>query len=67
MYVRQSVETLSPKDRLTTRPETDALPTTLDPSHPHPADFPDPKLVPAEGQGDPEAEDPAPTDIDRSA
>jgi hypothetical protein len=63
----QSPEKLSPKDRLTSRPETEALPTTLDPANPHPADFPDPKPIAKEGQGNPKATDPAPSDIGRSA
>lgn len=58
---------LSDHDRLITRP-VDPLPTALDPSGPqargHPAD---PKPVPATGQGDPDATDPAPDDIGRSA
>jgi hypothetical protein len=67
MSSRQCAETLSPKDRLVTRPETEALPTPLDPRNPHPADFPDPKPVAKEGQGDPNATDPAPSDVTRSA
>ena len=69
MRVQQSntPEKLSPKDRLLSRPETEALPTALDPANPHPSDFPDPRPVAKKGQGDPTAKDPAPTDDERSA
>jgi hypothetical protein len=57
----------SPKDRLVSRPG-DPLPTPLPPDAPEARGAPaDPKLVPATGQGDPDATDPAPTDIGRSA
>jgi hypothetical protein len=55
------------KDPLVTRPDA-PLPTPLDPASPeargHPAD---PKPVPKTGQGDPDATDPAPGDIGRTA
>jgi len=57
---------LSPKDKLATRPGGE-LPTPLDPASPearHAAV--DPKHVPASGQGDPDATDPAPDDIGRT-
>jgi hypothetical protein len=58
----------SERDKLITRPDEEPLPTPLDPASPkargHPAD---PKPVPKEGQGDPDAQDPAPGDIGRSA
>jgi hypothetical protein len=57
----------SPKDLLMTRPDEAPLPTALDPSGPeakgHPAD---PKPVPKQGQGDPDAKNPAPGDIGRA-
>jgi hypothetical protein len=57
----------STKDRLISRPD-DPLPTPLPPDAPEARGAPaDPKLVPATGQGDPDATDPAPTDIGRSA
>jgi hypothetical protein len=44
------------------------LPTPLDPAGPRAHGYPaDPKPVPATGQGDPDATDPAPDDIGRSA
>ena len=58
---------MSPKDRLLTRP-ADPLPTPLDPASPEARGYPaDPKPVPKTGQGDPDATDPAPDDIGRSA
>ena len=61
-------EQLPAKDWLLTRPDEQPLPTPLDPAGPHARGAPvDPKPVPARGQGDPEAQDPAPDDIDRSA
>jgi hypothetical protein len=65
---RDPSEQLPQRDRLITRPDADPLPTPLDPAGPeargHPAD---PKPVPKTGQGDPDATDPAPDDIGRSA
>ena len=58
---------LSDKDKLITRPDPAPLPTPIDPSAPWPEGFPDPKLVAKEGQGDPDAKNPAPTDIGRVA
>jgi hypothetical protein len=58
---------LSEKDRLVTRPDG-PLPTPLDPASPEVRGYPhDPKRVPPTGQGDPDATDPAPDDIDRPA
>jgi hypothetical protein len=58
---------VSTKDRLMSRPE-EPLPTPLDPQSPAARGYPiDPKPVPANGQGDPNAVDPAPDDTDRSA
>ena len=52
---------------LVTRPD-DPLPTALDPSGPRARGYPaDPKPIPKTGQGDPDATDPAPGDIGRSA
>lgn len=60
-------EKLSEKDRLVTRPD-DPLPTPLDPAGPRARGYPaDPKPVPKTGQGDPDATDPAPDDLGRSA
>lgn len=57
-----------PKDRLMSRPNADPLPTPLPPNSPEARGYPvDPKLVPASGQGDPDAQDPAPDDFGRSA
>ncbi|HTK73652.1 MAG TPA: hypothetical protein VL371_00240 [Gemmataceae bacterium] len=57
----------SEHDRLVTRPE-EPLPTTLDPAGPRARGYPaDPKPIPKTGQGDPDATDPAPDDIGRSA
>jgi hypothetical protein len=62
-----SPERSSEKDRLVSRP-AEPLPTPLPPDGPaargHPAD---PKPVPPTGQGDPDATDPAPGDVGRSA
>jgi hypothetical protein len=58
----------SPKDLLMTRPDEAPLPTPLDPSGPESKGFPaDPKLIPEKGQGDPDARNPAPNDLGRSA
>lgn len=57
---------LSDKDKLITRPDPTPLPASIDPSAPWPKGFPDPKLVPKEGQGSPDAKNPAPTDISRA-
>lgn len=58
----------APIDKLMARPSEEPLPTRLDPAgpeaHGHPAN---PKPVPKAGQGDPDAESPAPGDLDRSA
>jgi hypothetical protein len=57
----------SPKDLLMTRPDDTPLPTTLDPAGPESHGYPaDPKRVPKQGTGDPDAKNPAPGDIDRS-
>jgi hypothetical protein len=57
----------SPKDLLMTRPDEAPLPTPLDPSGPEAKGFPaDPKPVPREGQGDPDAKNPAPGDLGRA-
>jgi hypothetical protein len=57
----------SPKDLLMTRPSEAPLPTQLDPAGPEAKGFPaDPKPVPREGQGDPDAKNPAPGDIGRA-
>jgi len=58
----------SPKDLLMTRPDEAPLPTTLDPAGPEAKGYPaDPKPIPKAGQGDPDARNPAPGDIGRSA
>lgn len=58
----------SPKDLLMTRPDEAPLPTPLDPAGPEAKGYPaDPKPIPKEGQGDPDAKNPAPGDIGRSA
>ena len=58
----------SPKDLLMTRPDERPLATTLDPAGPEAKGYPaDPKPIPKTGQGDPDATDPAPDDIGRSA
>jgi hypothetical protein len=61
-------EVTSPRDRLLSRPDAEPLPTVLDPAGDRARGYPvDPKLVPATGQGDPDAKDPAPGDLGRSA
>jgi hypothetical protein len=56
----------SEKDRLVTRP-AEELPTSLDPASPEARGAPgDPKRVPPTGQGDPDATDPAPDDLERT-
>jgi hypothetical protein len=58
---------VSELDALVTRPPGD-LPTALDPAGPQARGYPaDPKPVPKTGQGDPDATDPAPDDVGRSA
>ena len=58
----------APIDRLMTRPDEAALPTKLDPAGPTARGYPaDPKPVPPEGQGDPDATNPAPDDIGRAS
>jgi hypothetical protein len=58
----------SPKDLLMTRPDGVPLPTTLNPAGPEAHGYPaDPKRISKQGTGDPDAKDPAPGDIDRSA
>jgi hypothetical protein len=57
----------SPKDLLMTRPDEAPLPTPLDPAGPEAKGYPaDPKPIPKEGQGDPDAKNPAPGDIGRA-
>lgn len=57
----------APVDRLNTRPD-EPLPTPLDPQGPESrGGAKNPKKVPPTGQGDPNAKDPAPGDIDRTA
>lgn len=60
------IKTPTDHDRLIIRPDAKPLPSAIDPANPHEPDFPDPKPVAKEGQGDPDARDPAPTDIERS-
>ncbi|HJZ56009.1 MAG TPA: hypothetical protein VKE74_13665 [Gemmataceae bacterium] len=61
-------EQLPAKDWLLTRPDEEALPTPLDPAGPHSRGFPaDPRPVCAREQGDPDAQGPAPGEIDHSA
>jgi hypothetical protein len=58
----------SPRDRLITRPDSEPLPTPLEPASPEARGFPvDPKPVPKRGQGDPDETNPRPDDIGRSA
>lgn len=58
---------LSPRDRLTTRPDPAPLPTPLEPASPEARGYPaDPKPVPILGQGDPDETNPPPDDIGRS-
>jgi hypothetical protein len=67
MNASTPVQKTSDKDRLISRPEG-PLPTRFDPASRRARGYPrDPKLVPATGQGDPDATDPAPNDIGRSA
>lgn len=67
MTEQQSPQQATDRDRLVSRPEG-PLPTRLDPGSPQARGYPiDPKPVPATGQGDPDATDPAPDDIGRSA
>jgi hypothetical protein len=62
-----SAKNPSPKDQLNSRPD-EPLPTTLDPGSPKARNQQvDPKKVPKTGQGDPDATDPAPDDIGRTA
>lgn len=62
------IDERSPKDLLMTRPDETPLPTPLDPASPEAHGYPaDPKRVPKQGTGDPDAKDPAPGDIDRTA
>jgi len=57
----------SPKDLLMTRPDEVPLPTPLDPAGPEAKGYPaDPKPIPKQGQGDPDAKNPAPGDIGRA-
>jgi hypothetical protein len=59
---------VSEKDRLLDRTDPAPLPTALDPASPQArGGTVDPKPVPKEGQGDPDAKDPAPDDISRTA
>ena len=61
-------ERRAPIDNLMARPDETPLPTTLDPSGPQAHGYPaDPKPVAKKGQGDPDAKDPSPDDIGRSA
>ena len=63
-----AVDPLPPIDRLMSRPDAAPLPTTLDPGGPEAHGYPaDPKPVAKKGKGDPEATDPAPGDLSRSA
>ena len=63
-----AVDPLPPIDKLMSRPDAAPLPTTLDPGGPEAHGYPaDPKPVAKEGKGDPEATDPAPGDLGRSA
>lgn len=67
MSDRKPAQQLSEKDRLVTRPEG-ALPTVLDPASPEARGAGvDPKPVPATGQEDPEATNPASDDLSRTA
>jgi hypothetical protein len=63
-----SAKQQSSKDPLVTRPN-EPLPTALDPASPEARGYPaDPKPTPREGgQGDPDATEPAPDDIGRTA
>ena len=67
MNRQNPTDKVSQHDQLVTRPE-ESLPTTLNPSGPRARGYPaHPKPVPKTGQGDPDATDPAPDDIGRSA
>ena len=67
MTEQESADQVSERDRLVSRP-ADPLPTPLDPAGPKARGYPvDPKPVPETGQGDPDATDPAPGEIGRSA
>jgi hypothetical protein len=67
MPQRKPCEHSDERDRLVSRPD-DPLPTPLDPASPQARGSPaDPKPVPEGGQGDPDATDPAPDDLGRSA
>jgi hypothetical protein len=66
MSDKQEFKAPTEHDRLIGRPDSTALPSKIDPANPHPANFPDPKPVAKEGQGDPDATDPAPDDIGRA-
>jgi len=58
---------LSDRDRLMTRP-AEKLPTPLEPQSPKARGYPvDPKCAPAKGQGDPDATNPAPDAVERTA
>jgi hypothetical protein len=64
----KSTDQQSPRDRLITRPDSESLPTPLEPASPEARGFPaDPKPVPKRGQGDPDETNPRPDDIGRSA
>lgn len=59
---------LPPIDRLLTRPDSEPLPTPLDPAGPQSHGYPaDPKPAPIRGQGDPDETNPRPDDIARTA
>jgi hypothetical protein len=67
MQKPKQTESPSDKDRLVSRPD-EPLPTPLDPAGEEArGGAKDPKPVPATGQGDPDAKDPAPDAIDRPA
>ena len=63
-----SVDEIPAGDRLMGRPSEEPLPTPLDPAGPESrGGTTDPKLVPRQGQGDPDGRRPAPGDIERTA
>ena len=65
---KSTLDQLPPIDKLMARPTETPLPTTLDPGGPKAHGYPaDPKPVAKQGQGDPDATNPAPGDIGRSA
>jgi hypothetical protein len=67
MADRKPADQPASRDRLITRPDEEPLPTPLDPASPEARGYPaDPKPVPKNGQGDPDATGPAPGDIGRS-